>query len=97
MENPQEEQNIRTAGGYFMIPSASSMGTSKVDGKEYYTEVFQTGTTNHPDESYEYLFQGNELVYMRHEGATIKVNEISGTPRTDLLKIPDGYTDTTNS
>lgn len=102
VENPQEEQNIRTAGGYFMIPSASncywySMGTSKVDGKEYYTEVFQTGTTNHPDESYEYLFQGNELVYMRHGGATIKVNEISGTPRTDLLKIPDGYTDTTNS
>ena len=100
--NPYQVNWIRTAGGYFMIPRASncywySMGTSKVDGKEYYTEVFQTGTTNHPDESYEYLFQGNELVYMRHGGATIKVNEISGTPRTDLLKIPDGYTDTTNS
>lgn len=92
------KQGVRTSGGYFMIPSSANSywygsGTYEENGKEYYKESFQTGTENRSDDIYTYVFDGNELMYIIHQGATCKINKISGTPDESLLKILDRYTE----
>lgn len=97
-ENSDQENYIRTAGGYFMIPTVEnsywySRDTYTDNGTTYYVETFQTGTANYSDDTYRYVFKGNEMLYMGHIGADIRINKMSGTPDDSLLKIPDGYTD----
>lgn len=92
--DPYHVNSIRTAGGYFVVPTAEnsywySTENATYNGTAYVVETFHTET----GDSRGYVFKGNELVYLVYNDANIRLNKMSGTPDDSLLKIPDGYTD----
>lgn len=90
--------NLKTAGSVFIIPDASNAaymtsGTEKVGLKTYYKESFYLRNSTN-DSVIEFYFDGAdgmELAYIKNGRQTTTIESISGTPRTDLLKLPEGF------
>ena len=93
---------LKTAGSVFIIPDASNAaymtsGTEKVGLKTYYKESFylRNSTNDYGNTVIEFYFDGAdgmELAYIKNGRQTTTIESISGTPRTDLLKLPEGFT-----
>lgn len=91
--------DLKTAGYAFIIPDASNAaymtsGTEKVGLKTYYKESFYLRNSTN-DSVIEFYFDGAdgmELAYIKNGRQTTTIESISGTPRTDLLKLPEGFT-----
>lgn len=91
--------NLKTAWSVFIIPDASNTaymtsGTEKVGLKTYYKESFYLRNSTN-DSVIEFYFDGAdgmELAYIKNGRQTTTIESISGTPRTDLLKLPEGFT-----
>ena len=69
-------------------------GTEKVGLKTYYKESFYLRNSTN-DTVIEFYFDGAdgmELAYIKNGRQTTTIESISGTPRTDLLKLPEGFT-----
>lgn len=69
-------------------------GTEKVGLKTYYKESFYLRNSTN-DSVIEFYFDGAdgmELAYIKNGRQTTTIESISGTPRTDLLKLPEGFT-----
>lgn len=69
-------------------------GTEKVGLKTYYKESFYLRNSTN-DSVIEFYFDGAdgmELAYIKNGRQTTTIEFISGTPRTDLLKLPEGFT-----
>ena len=69
-------------------------GTEKVGLKTYYKESFNLRNSTN-DSVIEFYFDGAdgmELAYIKNGRQTTTIESISGTPRTDLLKLPEGFT-----
>ena len=95
--------DLKTAGSVFIIPDASNAaymtsGTEKVGLKTYYKESFylRNSTNDYGNNTViEFYFDGAdgmELAYIKNGRQTTTIEFISGTPRTDLLKLPEGFT-----
>lgn len=94
--------NLKIAEGAFIIPDASNTaymtsGTEKVGLKTYYKECFYLKDVNdyRNRNVIEFYFDGAdsmELAYIKNGRQTTTIESISGTPRTDLLKLPEGFT-----
>lgn len=90
--------DLKTAGSVFIIPDASNAaymtsGTEKVGLKTYYKESFYLRNSTN-DSVIEFYFDGAdgmELAYIKNGRQTTTIESISGTPRTDLLKLPEGF------
>lgn len=90
--------DLKTAGSAFIIPDASNTaymtsGTEKVGLKTYYKESFYLRNSTN-DSVIEFYFDGAdgmELAYIKNGRQTTTIESISGTPRTDLLKLPEGF------
>ena len=90
--------DLKTAGSVFIIPDASNTaymtsGTEKVGLKTYYKESFYLKNSTN-DSVIEFYFDGAdgmELAYIKNGRETTTIESISGTPRTDLLKLPEGF------
>lgn len=68
-------------------------GTEKVGLKTYYKESFYLRNSTN-DSVIEFYFDGAdgmELAYIKNGRQTTTIESISGTPRTDLLKLPEGF------
>ena len=93
--------NLKTAWSVFIIPDASNAaymtsGTEKVGLKTYYKECFylrNSADSNHSVIEF-YFDSANsmELAYIKNRSQTTTIESISGTLRTDLLKLPEGFT-----
>ena len=55
------------------------------------------GDRNSSYTTYDFVFDGNKLVYiLRNNGyEKLKVVELTGTPKKSLLQLPEGYTEET--
>ena len=91
-------ESIQTAGEWLYNPAVSgyasmTIGTYQEGSKTYYKESYRPLKNYYT--TYDFIFDGNKLVYIFKYGGTekMKVVELSGTPRNDLLKLPDGYTE----
>lgn len=85
--------NPAVSGYQFM-----KIGTYQEGTKTYYKETFRPmGDRNSSYTTYDFVFDGNKLVYMfRNNGnEKLKVVELTGTPKKSLLLLPDGYTEET--
>lgn len=90
--------DLKTAGSVFIIPDASNTaymtsGTEKVGLKTYYKESFYLRNSTN-DSVIEFYFDGGDgmkLAYIKNGRQTTTIESISGTPRTDLLKLPEGF------
>lgn len=94
--------DLKTAWSVFIIPDASNAaymtsGTEKVGLKTYYKESFylRNSTNDYGNNTViEFYFDGAdgmELAYIKNGRQTTTIESISGTPRTDLLKLPEGF------
>ena len=71
-----------------------TFGTEKIGLKTYYKESFYLRNSTN-DSVIEFYFDGAdgmELAYIKNGRQTTTIESISGTPRTDLLKLPEGFT-----
>lgn len=85
--------NPAVSGYQFM-----KIGTYQEGTKTYYKETFRPmGDRNSSYTTYDFVFDGNKLVYiLRNNGyEKLKVVELTGTPKKSLLQLPDGYTEET--
>ena len=73
-----------------------TFGTEKIGLKTYYKECFYLRNSADSNHSViEFYFDSTnsmELVYIKHRYQITTIESISGTPRTDLLKLPEGFT-----
>ena len=70
-----------------------TFGTEKIGLKTYYKESFYLRNSTN-DSVIEFYFDGAdgmELAYIKNGRQTTTIESISGTPRTDLLKLPEGF------
>ena len=73
-----------------------TFGTEKIGLKTYYKESFylRNSTNDYGNTVIEFYFDGAdgmELAYIKNGRQTTTIESISGTPRTDLLKLPEGF------
>ena len=87
--------SIWNVGGWLYNPATSgyrsmTIGSYQEGIKTYYKESFRAFDHS----TYDFIFDGTTLKYIiRDKYSKVEIVELTGTPRNDLLKLPDGFTE----